>query len=90
MQKVMICGIDCAPGGEHCNNYCNHDKSKPMADAPPAATQEQQIEFARKSAHAKLDEAERAWYEYYGLLEVGDDRTRAAEIYQNVRLARRL
>lgn len=89
MQKVMICGVDCKPGDAHCNNYCNHNKSKPMASSPPDATPEQQIETARKAAHAKLDEAERAWYEYYGMLEVGDLRTRAAEIYQNVRLARR-
>ena len=61
-----------------------------MADHAPAATPEQQIESARKAAHKKLDEAERAWYEYYGMLEVGDLRTRAAEIYQNVRLARRV
>lgn len=24
----------CTPGDERCNNYCNHDPSKPMADAP--------------------------------------------------------
>lgn len=31
---VRICGQTCQPGGEHCNNYCNHDTSKPMPDAP--------------------------------------------------------
>lgn len=24
----------CFPGDENCNNYCNHDHSKPMPDAP--------------------------------------------------------
>ena len=36
IQKTMICGQDCHPGDANCNNYCNHDKSKPMADRSAA------------------------------------------------------
>lgn len=90
MQKIMICGRDCIPGGEHCNNYCNHDTSKPMADRAPDATPEMQIASARKVAHEKLREAEVAWFEYFGLCEVGPDRERAAEVYENVRTATRV
>jgi len=40
--KSFICGNEnavpgiawCFPGDKNCNNYCNHDHSKPMADAP--------------------------------------------------------
>lgn len=39
--EVMICGVDCNPGDGNCNNYCNHDTSKPMASSPPEATKEQ-------------------------------------------------
>lgn len=88
--KVMVCGHDCHPGDAHCNNYCNHDKSKPMADHPPNATPAMQLEFARRVAQEKLREAEKAWYEYFGMCEVGPDRERAAQVYENVRLATRL
>ena len=89
IQKVMICGQDCHPGDANCNNYCNHDKSKPMADHPPAATPEMQLASARRVAHEKLREAEKAWYEYFCMCEVGPDRERAAEVYENVRTATR-
>jgi len=39
--EVMICGVDCNPGDGNCNNYCNCDTGKPMADRPPEATPEQ-------------------------------------------------
>lgn len=90
VQKSMICGRDCHPGDANCNNYCNHDKSKPMADSPPLATQEMQIESARRIAHEKLREAEKAWYEYFGMCEVGPAREHAAQVYENVRTATRL
>ena len=41
LREVMICGVDCNPGDGRCNNYCNHDTSKPMADRPPEATPEE-------------------------------------------------
>ena len=88
--KVMVCGVDCHPGDENCNNYCNHDTSKPMSDHPLAATPEQRLAFARRVAYEKLREAEKAWYEYFRLCDVGPDRTRAAQVYENVRTATRL
>lgn len=40
--RSFVCGNNnatpgvswCFPGDKNCNNYCNHDHSKPMADAP--------------------------------------------------------
>lgn len=32
--KSFLCGVTCFPGGENCNNYCNHDHSKKMPDCP--------------------------------------------------------
>lgn len=65
VKKIMICGIDCHPGDANCNNYCNHDTSKPSADCPPDATPEQRLSFARRVAREKLNEAMVAWYEYF-------------------------
>ena len=90
VKKVMICGVDCQPADANCNNYCNRDTSKPMADYPPAATPEMQLEYARRIAHEKLSEAEKAWYEYFSMCEVGTDRERASQVYENVRTASRL
>lgn len=33
-----VCGRDCRPGWETCNNYCNADPSKPMPDSPLRCT----------------------------------------------------
>lgn len=90
VQKVMICGVDCHPGDEHCNNYCNHDTSKPMADHSPSATPEMQLASAKRAALEKLREAEKAWYEYFCLCEVGAERECASEVYENVRTATRV
>ena len=90
IQKVMICGRDCHAGDANCNNYCNHDKTKLMADHSPAATPEMQLASALRFANEKLREAEKAWYEYFGLCEVGRDRERAAQVYENVRTATRI
>jgi hypothetical protein len=35
---VRICGRECKPGSYGCNNYCNFDRSRPMADAPEPFT----------------------------------------------------
>jgi hypothetical protein len=40
--KIFVCGNKnatpctawCFPGDQNCNNYCNYDHSKPMADGP--------------------------------------------------------
>lgn len=84
MKKVMVCGVDCHPGDKHCNGYCTGD-----AYEPPAATDAQILEGAREAAHRALDQAEKAWYAYAGLCDVGVERMRAFDIYENVRCARR-
>jgi hypothetical protein len=84
-KQIMICGVDCQPGDLHCNGYC-----KGTVDIPPDATEEMVIARAKEKAHRALNDAENAWYAYAGLCDVGPDRTRAFEVYQNVRLARRL
>jgi len=82
--QVMVCGVDCHRGDKNCNGYCVGQASK-----PPAATQEQKVTVARDAANRALDAAERAWYEYAGECEVGADRTRAFDVYEKVRTARR-
>lgn len=90
VQKVMICGRDCTPENGNCNNYCNADPNKPMADRPPMATKEQQINSARRIAFEKLQDAEKAWHEYFTLCDIGPERTNAAEVFENVRTAARI
>lgn len=84
MKQVMICGVDCRPGDANCNGYCTG-----KCDAPPAATEEQQIAALRKDAFDKLTAAGKAWYEFYGALPVGPDRTWAAGVYENLHRATR-
>ncbi|NMG48284.1 hypothetical protein GO613_09245 [Azoarcus communis] len=85
MKKVMVCGVDCHQGDDACNGYCIG-----KASDPPAATEAKQIAFAKETAHRALDAAEKAWYEYAGLCDVGAERTRAFDVYEKVRHARRL
>lgn len=49
----------------------------------------EKLEAAREKAHRALDAAERAWYEYASMVDVGSDRVRAFDVYENVRRARR-
>jgi len=74
IQRVLICGRDCHPGGPNCNNYCGHDPSKPLADLPMPATLEIQQAAAHRAALARLTEAKEAWVEYLGLLGEGSQR----------------
>jgi len=83
--KVMVCGVDCKPDTAQCNGYC-----KGESDSPPQATEAQRIAWAKEKAHKALNAAETAWYEYAGLEDVGPDRERAFQVYENVRCARRL
>jgi hypothetical protein len=85
MMKVMVCGVDCKKRDHNCNGYCEG-----KAQNPPDATEAQKRLAARKAATDALTAAERAWYEYAGLCEVGDARTRAFAVYENVRNSRRL
>lgn len=43
----------------------------------------------RLAAYARLLEAEKAWYAYFADCEVGYDRERAHEVYENIRCATR-
>lgn len=49
-----------------------------------------ELEAARVNAHETLSQAERYWYNYATLIDVGPEREEAFEIYQNVRSARRV
>jgi hypothetical protein len=42
----------------------------------------------RACAHAALDAAERAWHAYAATCEVGPERTRAFDVFENIRRAR--
>ena len=53
-------------------------------------TGEDRLTFARRMAHEKLREAEKAWHAYAALCDVGPDRERAFEVFENVRTAARL
>lgn len=59
-----------------------------VSNVPPPTFDE--YERAKTAAHDALDAAERAWYAYAGMLDVGPDRTRAFDIYENVRQAHRV
>lgn len=56
----------------------------------PSKSEAEKLEVAKSMAHRALDEAERAWYAYAGLIEVGPDRVRAFNVYDRVRNARRV
>jgi len=60
-KRVMVCGVDCHPGDENCNNYCNNDKSRPMADYPPEATSETQPPKETGGDREKIDAARYRW-----------------------------
>ena len=85
VKKVMICGVDCHTGDANCNGYCTG-----KAEHPPEATPEQVVNAARAAAHLAVSAAEKAWYEYAGMCEVGPERCRAFDIYENIRVARRV
>lgn len=85
-KQAMVCGVDCFQGdGKNCNGYCLG-----MADSPREATEAQKLEAARTAAYKALTAAEKAWYAYAGVCEVGDERTQAFQVYENVLNARRL
>ena len=83
-KKVMICGVDCHQGDANCNGYCVG-----KVDSPPEATEVQKLASAKNAAHRALDAAEKAWYEYAGLCDLGPERTRSFTVYEIVRHARR-
>jgi len=82
-KQVMVCGVDCHPGDANCNAYCIG-----ATDTPPSATDAQKQARAKSAAHRALDAAEKAWYEYAALCDVGPERIKAFDVYENVRRAR--
>ena len=46
------------------------------------------LDLFRRDAHSALNTAERAWYTYAGLIDVGPERTEAFMIYEAIRRAR--
>jgi len=58
-------------------------------DYTPAESAEYAQEQARAAAHRALDAAEKAWYQYAALCDVGAKRIHAFTVYDNVRAARR-
>lgn len=53
-----------------------------------AKSEAEKLADARKAAHDALDTAERAWYAYAAMIDVGPDRVGAFDVYDNVRRAR--
>ena len=45
---------------------------------------------ARKAAHDALDAAEKAWYAYAAMIDVGPDRVHAFDVYDHLRQSRRV
>ena len=65
------------------------DQEPTVGDSPQDACAEQNaMDKARKAAHDALNEAERAWYAYAGIIDVGQERTQAFAVYERVRQAR--
>lgn len=73
---------------------CTPEKKTPFCGLPgcemPPESEAAKLERAKAAAHRALDAASKAWYEYAGLCEVGPERIRAFDVYENVHNARRL
>ncbi len=82
---TMICGVDSKPGDANCNGYCQG-----KAQSARALTKEMQIAHLQKDAWDKLTAAQAAWYKLYGALDVGPQRSKHAEIYDNLMNATRV
>lgn len=51
-------------------------------------TEAEKLAAAKDNAHRALDAAEKAWHAYAAMLDVGRERSRAFEVFENVRQAR--
>lgn len=61
--RSFVCGYKkepgrCVGGNEDCNNYCNHDPSKPMPDAPKTY---ETIEYSEKDIWVDVIEDISGW-----------------------------
>lgn len=68
------------------NNEASSGTSE-LNDGLGILTGEDRLTFARRMAHEKLREAEKAWHAYAALCDVGPDRVHAFEVFENVRTA---
>lgn len=55
----------------------------------PSNKQEEELKALKQVAHDKLREAQQAWHQYWTACEVGQDRIRGAEVYDNLMRATR-
>ncbi len=51
-------------------------------------TEAEKLARAKTAAHSALNAAEKAWHAYAALCDVGSERVRAFEVFENVRRAR--
>lgn len=73
--RMCVCP-DC--GDKRCPRAAHHEAACP-------APKEQKLKAA---AHAALDAAERAWHAYAAECDVGPERVRAFDVFENIRRAR--
>jgi len=77
----------CAPLGPYDKGY--EEAQRRIEDETPEPTVAEKLAAAQATAHRALDAAERSWYAYAGMIDVGPDRTLAFSVYEAVRMARR-
>ena len=77
----------CAPLGPYDAGY--EDAQRRIEDETPEPTEAEKLDAAKTAAHRALDTAERAWYAYAGMVDVGQERTRAFAVYEALRMSRR-
>lgn len=87
MSKCELCG-EPMPAGEEMFKF--HGYSGPCPKPASQQTEAEKLAAAKDAAHRALDAAEKAWYAYAGMADVGPERTRAFEVYESVRCARRV
>lgn len=85
IKRVMICGVDCYPGDENCNGYCQG-----KVDSPPEATKEQKTKWAKHSIHEKLKELEILIRDFYIECEPHNDTDKEDLIALNNQIKRML
>ena len=76
--------MSCELSGNPCDE-CEEGKCPDVI-----AEDERKHEELKNNAFAARSEAERVFYEYFSNCELGEERERAYQIYENIRLATRL
>ena len=78
----------CAPLGPYDSGY--DDAQRALESETEPKTEAEKLADARKAAHEALDAAEKTWYAYAAMIDVGPDRVHAFDVYDHLRQARRL